>query len=819
MTTFNSSDVMGVDAPVIEPGILSRQLLRLPFVHWDPPEPQAAVAKRGKTKSGEDDLPPLHTARAELVLARDSRNPLARLGIDDDPLHEIARALTGLSSTRGRESFEFHLDLLPITDARKHHIKNKIIRAEGDAARSSERPAGGGLRDGLRTFAYGIDSASSRTSPGRSTPRRLTPLERTAINTQARDLGGKILQFEEAWFELQLLLIARSPQRGRAEERIQMVTAKLEQFADENSFKVYGQRFGPFYLGSDLPGRRQRFDRRVRTGLFLPSKSGWVTAGEIAGFLKPPTKNLQITNIARGGGPVPPPDKNLPTYRGPIDRHLLPMGWIREDHGYGWRPVGVPLEDTFFELLTGKSRSGKSERMAAQFVHLALAGYGGMYLDPHIQAIERIKPYLGSVADRILEFNLSKRQTSMQAGFNLLSMTGRTRADIEGRISAVVSAFSAALSWSNVNNRAQNLVTQAVWSLCEIGLLLPPELQPTIFQIITILSDEEWRSALLPHLPKDVASFWTTRFNNLEKSAITPVTNLLDRLRSSPSVAALLGSSESTYDARRAMDEGKIILASPAGTGDKDKFLASFFLYDVFLAALSRQDSGKTMDQLRTFHLAVDEQQIYDTAGSVLELMLRETAKYGLKVFGATQSLTVLQKATQDMWLTNRSHVITSAERHDAAKILSKEMGDLVEPRTITGLDRFCSIGQLTLNKKTTRPFWMRGFDLTDLYSEYHDEGAPDKIATAVDKNLGRKPVAQTLADLRELDDRIAAFLSAHIPRARTEARGPQPASEPAAGAPRPRGKASQKPAAGTPDNVTELKPRSTKSKPGTRWE
>ena len=66
-----------------------------------------------------------------------------------------------------------------------------------------------------------------------------------------------------------------------------------------------------------------------------------------------------------------------------------------------------------------------------------------------------------------------------------------------------------------------------------------------------------------------VDKYWSLRFPKLSPEAITPVTNLIDRLRSSANVAALFGSSRSTYDVRRAMDQGLVVLACPAGTGTK----------------------------------------------------------------------------------------------------------------------------------------------------------------------------------------------------------------------------------------------------------
>ena len=80
-------------------------------------------------------------------------------------------------------------------------------------------------------------------------------------------------------------------------------------------------------------------------------------------------------------------------------------------------------------------------------------------------------------------------------------MEGRTTEDLEMRVSAVVDSFASVLGWdSGVNNRALTVTTMAAQSLCELALVLPPELAPTLFQMTKILSDDEWREATLPHL-------------------------------------------------------------------------------------------------------------------------------------------------------------------------------------------------------------------------------------------------------------------------------------------------------------------------------
>ena len=97
------------------------------------------------------------------------------------------------------------------------------------------------------------------------------------------------------------------------------------------------------------------------------------------------------------------------------------------------------------------------------------------------------------------------------------------------------------MQWGERNNRALTLTTQATAALIELARVLPEDLQPTIFQIPSILGNPEWLAVTLPFLSRRVGSSFIERFPRLSEEAITPVTNLMDRLRSSTQLAALLG--------------------------------------------------------------------------------------------------------------------------------------------------------------------------------------------------------------------------------------------------------------------------------------
>ncbi len=142
--------------------------------------------------------------------------------------------------------------------------------------------------------------------------------------------------------------------------------------------------------------------------------------------------------------------------------------------------------------------------------------------------------------------------------------------------------------------------------------MLPDGLQPTIFQVPSILGNPEWLEVALPFLSLPRRQFFTERFPRLCEEAITPVTNLIDRLRSSTQLAALLGAQSSTYDIARAMNERKIVLACPGADGAKDKLVANLLVYDLLHGAKSR--AFMPPEQRLPFYVFLDEVQTYDGA-------------------------------------------------------------------------------------------------------------------------------------------------------------------------------------------------------------
>ena len=497
-------------------------------------------------------------------------------------------------------------------------------------------------------------------------------------------LAAKVLQAEPL-FALQVLVRCRAPVKALAVERMQALLGCFDAWAAANSLRVVGVRVaGLAFLGSDLPGRRSWFDRRMSSGLFAPARRGLVGAREVAGLLKPPTAHCLAPEVLRLGPAVHPAPAGLPEYTGQPD--VVPLGRVTGESGE--RLVALPLADTFFTYTAGRSRWGKTELAITQFLHLVRAGHGGMFLDPHEDAIQRIKSCLTDqgLAERVVELDLvGARSRDGQPGWNLLAARGLGEDARERRVEAIVDSFASALRWGERNNRALTLTTQAAAALIELSTHLPDGLQPTLFQIPTLLGNPEWRERVLPLLSPARRQFFSERFPRMAEEAITPVTNLIDRLRSSTQLAALLGAQSTSYDIARAMNTGRIVLACPGAGGARDKLIANLLVFDLLHAAKGRATIPP--ERRRAFYVFLDEVQTYDGAASGnLAALLEQTAKYGIRAFLLNQNPERLTRETLNALTTNRSHLITTALNERAAALIAREWNNDPPASAITSL-------------------------------------------------------------------------------------------------------------------------------------
>ena len=465
----------------------------------------------------------------------------------------------------------------------------------------------------------------------------------------------------------------------------------------------------------------------------------------------------------RSGELLAPPPPGLPTFTGQPD--LLPLGKASEDGRE--RLVGVPLADTFFAYIAGRTRYGKTESAIGQFVHLALNGHGCFFLDPHTDALEKIQPHLTSVElrERVVEIDLADSRPA-NAGLESLRTTPRRDAARHPPSGSMRSSTPSPrrCAGTSRNTRALNLITQASQALCELAPHLPDDLAPTMFQIPTLLGNEMWRAVVLKFVSPPTRAFFVERFPRLASEAITPITNMVDRLRVSPEVAALLGSPTSSYDVRAAMDEGMIVLACPgSGIGARPAGRQLPRLRPAARGEESRLDATRGAPSLlRLPRRGADLRRrlLREPRGAVGAE--RQVRRAGGRCFN--QNPERLTRQTLNAITTNRSHLLSTALGAKSARLLARELSGKVEPQTISDLPRYSVCASVTLDGEVSPPFLLRGVPVEELAEHFPEprmREEVDALEVEIDRRMVRRPPAETVARIDGHDKAIIAHLRA----------------------------------------------------------
>ncbi|MFF9733624.1 ATP/GTP-binding protein [Streptomyces albidoflavus] len=686
-----------------------------------------------------------YVERAELTLGLPDRKPLAALGLAPDPLQQLAAAFASVRTESG-ERADVVLDLVPV---RERHLARRRRRLLARSRRRGPSAYGERLTGGLGTG--GVWGAVAAAWNGGTSHRGGERLPRM---TDLRDGLGKLDPAAGAVFAVQILLRAEAAHPQAALARMHQLLAVFATTSGENYLKPRRPR---------TTWSIARFDRRFESGEFAPRRRQWLTVPELAGFLKPPTAKCHASGVVRSGGLVPPAPADLPIYTGQPD--LVPLGAVT--YADGRERIGAArVQDLLFGLQLGKSGHGKTEAALVQCIAMAHSGAGTWFLDPHGEAWARAKPYLAHphIAPRLWEIDLARSAPDqLVASWNPLSMERPTSA-VKDIVRSVTEGIAAAQDWGDHAPRARTILARTTQALALLNQQAvqggAPDAQATLFQIRSWLTDENWREQLLPRLPGRVRAYWTNTFPRLASDAVPTVTYAIDRLDTSPALQAFFGSPRSAYDVRTAMDSGHVVFVCPSGS-EADALVSCLLIHDLHRAGLSRQDTPRP--GRRTFWAWGDELTALDSSSKgFLAAIAEQLRKYEVRFIGMTQMALRLSAITRQALLQNQSLLSTCAADYDEAAFVARRWNGHVTPETVTELPKYHYVMSINLNGRPTKPFRVRGLPVEDLFAHYDNPDGIADLNRAIDTNLLRRPVADILTSLEDLD---ATLLAHHAQR------------------------------------------------------
>ena len=203
--------------------------------------------------------------------------------------------------------------------------------------------------------------------------------------------------------------------------------------------------------------------------------------------------------------------------------------------------------------------------------------------------------------------------------------------------------------------------------------------------------------------------FWKHEFGQWNEKqvneSIAPVLNKVGAFTANPIIRNIIGQPKSSFDIRKIMDEGKILVVnlSKGLIGeDNAAILGAFIVTKVQLAAMSRSDIPNVADR-RPFYLYVDEFQNFATDS--FAVILSEARKYGLNLTVANQYVAQMTESVRDAVFGNVGTTISFRVSADDAPILVKQFEPTFEVSDLLQLNNRHFVISMIINGEKVPAF------------------------------------------------------------------------------------------------------------------
>jgi len=348
--------------------------------------------------------------------------------------------------------------------------------------------------------------------------------------------------------------------------------------------------------------------------------------------------------------------------------------------------------------IIGKTGTGKSTLVENLTISDIKSGNGLALIDPH-----------GDLAEEILHF-IPKRRIKDVIYFNPADMDypiafnplENVPPDLHHLVaSGLISTFKKI--WAEFwGPRLEHILRHSILTLLE---------RPgsTLLDLPKLLTYKEFRKNVLNHVTHpQVKDFWLFEFDKysawLRSEAISPILNKIGQFLISIPLRNIVGQKENTFDLRKVMDEGKILIVNLAkGKIGEDNcaLLGAMIVTKIQLAALSRSDLPE--DKREPFYLYVDE--IHNFLTLSFADILSEARKYGLNLILAHQYIEQLDDKIRAAIFGNVGTIVSFRVGAEDAKYLAKEFSPVFEESDLINLPNYHIYLKLLIDGTTSEPF------------------------------------------------------------------------------------------------------------------
>mgnify|MGYP001597483328 CR=1 FL=1 len=431
---------------------------------------------------------------------------------------------------------------------------------------------------------------------------------------------------------------------------------------------------------------------------FFPQYSV-LNSDELATIFHMPNKSVETAHIFWLNAKRAPAPSQIPAsgmfigtsrYRG-IDRPIFISEDDRRRHTY----------------IIGKTGTGKSQLLEEMALQDIRAGHGVAIVDPHGDLIDgilaRVPP---ERAEDVIYFDPSDDERPM--GLNMLEATTEQQKHmVTTSIVGLMYKLYDPMKTGIIGPRFEHAIRNAM-------LTVMSEPGNTFVEIVRVLTDSHFVQELLPKVQDPIIRrYWTDQIAqtaDFHKSEVLDyIVSKFGRFVTNKLMRNIIGQSRSSFDFRKVMDEGKILLVnlSKGKVGEENSnFLGLILVPRILISAMSRQEIPE--EERRDFYLYVDEFQNFATPD--FAQILSEARKYRLNLIVANQFIGQMEEEVKNAVFGNVGTLVAFRVGVTDANYLQHEFQPTFNESDLINIDKFNAYVKTIVHNEPVKPF---SLDLT----------------------------------------------------------------------------------------------------------
>ncbi len=520
--------------------------------------------------------------------------------------------------------------------------------------------------------------------------------EKASFKVDQKSLEAVEQKINKPGFNTVIRIVVSSHDKHMAENHLENIIAALEQFSSEtNTFWKVKMPFKQFFMMDFI----YRYFPIFSFHLPFLQQYSVMNSDELASIFHLPNKSIETAHIYWLNAKRAPAPSQIPTSG-------LFLGKSR--YRGVERPIYLGLDDRRRHMyIIGKTGTGKSQLLEEMIAQDIEAGHGVGVIDPHGDLVHNVlKRVPPSRAEDVIYFDPSDSERPM--GLNMLEATSEEQKHfVVTSIVGLMYKLYDPQKTGIIGPRFEHAVRNAMLTvMCEPG--------NTFIEVVRVLTDSAFVQELLPKVQDPIIRrYWTDQIAqtaDFHKSEVLDyIVSKFGRFVTNKLMRNIIGQSQSSFNFRNAMDEGKILLCnlSKGNLGEENSnFLGLILVPRILISALSRQEIPE--EKRRDFFLYVDEFQNFATPD--FAQILSEARKYRLNLTVANQFIGQMDEEVKNAVFGNVGSLISFRVGVTDANYLQHEFQPTFNESDLINIDKFNAYIKTTVKNEPVKPFSM---DLT----------------------------------------------------------------------------------------------------------